>query len=341
MVPGGESKGNPLWLYPDIRDFISMKHIALIGTGRHGSRYAEHISHDIDGFRLAGIWRRSPEGREQAAQWSTSFYGDWREMVAAPEVDAVAAVVPPSLHLEIARACARARKPLLLEKPLARNAAEAQAILQVMDAADVPLTVAQTLRYNPVIQALRQGLPDMGELYSFAANQRLEPSPLSWHDEQETAGAGVLFHTAIHVFDALREITGLKARRVMAHGRRVHARVLEDLVIANVELENGVIGTVDVSKVGKARTGRFEFVCRDGQLHGDQIHACLQVLQASSVTMQRNFSQIPTVLHLLREWLAFLEGEGKNPISGKEGLYAVQACEACLVSIREGRWVAV
>ncbi len=79
-----------------------------------------------------------------------------------------------------------------------------------MDAAEVPLTVAQTLRYNPVIQALRQRLPEMGELYSFTANQRLEPSTLAWHDDQETAGAGVLFHTAIHVFDALREITGLK-----------------------------------------------------------------------------------------------------------------------------------
>jgi predicted dehydrogenase len=127
----------------------------------------------------------------------------------------------------------------------------------------------------------------------------------------------------------------------MAHGRQVHARVLEDLVIATVELENGVLGTVDVSKVGQARTGRFEFVCRDGQLHGDQIHACLQVLQASSVTTQQNFSETPTVLHLLRDWLAFLEGERKNPISGEEGLYAVQACEACLISIREGRWVAV
>jgi predicted dehydrogenase len=318
-----------------------MKYIALIGTGRHGSRYAEHISHDIEGLGLTGIWRRSAEGREQAVRWSTSLYEDWQEMIAAPEVDAVAAVVPPSLHLEIARACARERKPLLLEKPLARNAAEAKAILQIMDAAEVPLTVAQSLRYNPVIQALRQRLPEMGELYSFTANQRLEPSTLGWHDDQETAGAGVLFHTAIHVFDALREITGLKAKRVMAHGRQVHARVLEDLVIATVELENGVLGTVDVSKVGQARTGRYEFVCRGGQLHGDQIHACLQVLQASSVTTQQNFSQRPTVLHLLRDWLAFLEGEGKNPISGEEGLYAVQACEACLISIREGRWVAV
>jgi predicted dehydrogenase len=57
--------------------------------------------------------------------------------------------------------------------------------------------------------------------------------------------------------------------------------------------------------------------------------------------MQRNFSETPTVLLLLRDWLAFLEGEGKNPISGKEGLYAVQVCEACLVSIREERWVTV
>lgn len=319
-----------------------MKNIALIGTGRHGSRYGQHIFQDTSGLHLAGISRQSGElGREQAKRWCTTYYDDWRSLVAEPHVDAVIAVTPPALNLEVARCCARFGKPLLIEKPLARNVAEAAEILKVMDAAGVPLTVGQTLRYNPVIQALRAALPGMGQLHSFCANQRLEPSTLAWHDDRHAAGAGVLFHTAVHVFDALETITGSRVKRVMAHGRRIHTKVLEDLVIVNAVLESGVPGMIDVSKVGHARTGRFEFVCQSGQLHGDQIHACLEIISNSEIVERHSFIQIPTVLHLLQDWQAFLEGRGKNPVSGEEGFSAVRVCEACLISMQEQRWVEV
>jgi predicted dehydrogenase len=291
---------------------------------------------------LAGIWRRSTEGRAQAQRWSTTFCPDWRELIVSSGVDAVVGVVPPVLNPAIAAACACAGKPLLLEKPLARNVGEARAIVASLATAGVPLTVGQTLRYNPVIGELRRQLPEMGRLYGFAVNQRLEPSTLDWHDDRDTAGAGVLFHTAVHVFDAMRLITGLKVRRVMAQGRLVHAAVLEDQVLVIAELENGVIGTVDVSKVGRARTGRYEFVGADGQLHGEQIHAFTEVIRGNVVQSRREFAPIPTVLQLLRDWLKFLEGDGDNPVTGEEGLYAVQVCEACLVSLQEGgRWVKV
>ena len=319
-----------------------MKNIALIGTGRHGSRYGQHIFSDLSGVQLAGISRQSSAlGQEQANNWRTTFYDDWRSLVAEPNVDAVIAVTPPVLNLEVARECARLSKPLLIEKPLARNVKEAEEILRIMEAAGAALTVGQTLRYNPVIQALRAALPGMGQLYSFYANQRLEPSTLAWHDDRNAAGAGVLFHTAVHVFDALKTITGLRVRRVMAQVRRIHAKVLEDLVLASVEMENDVLGTIDVSKVGNARTGRFEFVCQGGQLHGDQIHAGLEIITGNTVSERQSFVQEPTILHLLQDWRDFLEGRGPNPITGEEGLYAVRVCEACLVSMEEQRWVEV
>ena len=319
-----------------------MKNIALIGTGRHGSRYGQHIFRDLAGVQLAGISRQSSDlGHEQANNWQTTFFDNWRSLIAEPNVDGVITVTPPALNLEVARECARLSKPLLIEKPLARNVKEAEEILRIMDAAGVALTVAQTLRYNPVIQALRAALPGMGQLYSFYANQRLEPSTLTWHDDRNAAGAGVLFHTAVHVFDALKTITGLRVKRVMAQGRQIHANVLEDLVLASVEMENGVLGTVDVSKVGNARTGRFEFVCQGGQIHGDQIHAGLEIITGNTVSERRSFVQEPTILHLLQDWRDFLEGRRPNPITGEEGLSAVCVCEACLVSMKEQRWVEV
>jgi len=318
-----------------------MKRIGLIGSGRHGSRYANHIVRDLDRFILTGISRRSEEGIRQAAGWNTRYFRDWCELVADPGVDAVVAVAVPSLNLEIARLCASYGKPLLMEKPLARNGREAAEIVGLMADAGCPLTVGQTLRYNPVIGSLRRQLPALGTLHSLAVNQRIEPSTLAWHDDPETAGAGVIIHTAVHIFDALRVITGLRIRRVMATGRCVHSRRLEDLVTVLLEMENGVLGTLDVSKVGQARSGRFEFVCREGQLHGDQIHGYTRHIRNSSMLSEERFPQVPTILRLLEDWAEFLETGQNNPVSGEDGLYAVRVCDGCRQSAAEHRWVEI
>jgi predicted dehydrogenase len=318
-----------------------MRRVGIIGTGRHGSRYANHIVNDAEGLELIAISRRSPAGKDQAAAWGATWHQDWPELVADRAVEAVISVVPPSMNLSIAKACARAGKPLLIEKPLAVNSRDAEEIVAVMKTADCPLTVGQTLRYNPVIRSLKERIAGMGRLYSFAANQRLEPSTLAWHDDQETAGAGVVIHTAIHVFDALRYITGLKAIRVMASSRRYQSRNLEDLVTILVEMENGVVGTVDVSKVGHARSGRYEFICRQGQLFGEQIHSFVDVVHGSA--LQRVEEPLPhnTILTLLRDWNAFLDGRKENPVTGEEGIYAVKVCDACLQSATVECWVEV
>ncbi|WP_163340270.1 Gfo/Idh/MocA family protein [Desulfopila sp. IMCC35008] len=318
-----------------------MRRIGIIGTGKHGSRYANHVVNDLAGAKLAGISRRSPDGIEQAKVWGCNYFKDWQALIADPQVDALIAVTPPGLNLEIAQLCAAHSKPLLIEKPLARDSREASALVSTMESANCPLTVGQTLRYNPVIAALGERLPEMGRLHSFAVDQRIEPSTLAWHDDPEAAGAGVMMHTAVHVFDALKVITGLRILRVMATMKCVHSSRLEDLVVMLVECENNVFGTVDVSKVGHARSGRFEFICQKGQLVGEQIHGFLEIVEQNRVTDHRDFEPFPTILPLLTDWLAFLDGSGENPICSREGLYAVQVCSAALQSAEAGEWVEV
>ena len=56
--------------------------VGIIGTGKHGSRYASHIVNDLTHcFHLAAISRRSPAATEQAATWNTRLHNDWRELV--------------------------------------------------------------------------------------------------------------------------------------------------------------------------------------------------------------------------------------------------------------------
>ena len=312
--------------------------VGIIGSGRHGSRYANHVARDVVGLRLAAISRRSPQGADQAAFWQCAWHRDWHDLVADRRVEAVIAVVPPALNLDIAEGCAAAGKPLLLEKPLAATSAAAAAIVELYAGRGLPLTIGQTLRYNPVVLELRRQLPVIGSLFSLAANQRLEPSTLAWHAEPALAGAGVSFHTAVHVFDSLRWITGLEVRRLMAICRRRHNALLEDLLAVLVEMEGEVVGTIDCSRVGQARSGRFEFVGSDGQLQGDQVHGTLELVRGTTVTPLHSGEPCNTIVSLLRDWQAFLAGQGENPVTGADGLAAVRLCEACLESARNDAW---
>ncbi len=315
--------------------------IGIIGTGKHGSRYACHIINDVVGLELSAISRRSSKRLEQAKKWNCLAYADWRMLVADDRVEAVISVVPPALNLAVASVCADVGKPLLLEKPLAARIDDARAIAALARDGGLCLTVGQTLRYNQVIRCFKKHLPELGSLYTVSVNQRIEPSTLSWHENPDLAGAGVSYHTAVHVFDALRFITDLEIIRVMAMTTRRHNRILEDSLLALIEMEKGVQGVVDCSKIGQARSGRFEFVGGKGQLAGDQIYnTCERIRHTDRIVIDPG-RPVGTIIPLLEQWRDFLLGFGPNPVSGEDGLCAVAVCDACLRSAQEEKWVEV
>lgn len=317
--------------------------VGIIGTGKHGSRYARHLSEELAGsFRLVAISRRNEEeGRRQAAAWQTTLYPDWRDLVASAAVEAVISATTPNLNPAIARLCAEWGKPLLLEKPLTTNYPEAEQLVALFAARQVPLTIAQTLRYNSVLLALKERLPAMGRLLAISACHRLEPATHPWLEDPAVAGGGVIYHTAVHLFDALRFICGEEIVRLRASATRLHSRQLEDLLTAEIVLAGGARGVIDAGKLAPARSGRFELVCAGGLLQGDQIHGWLQQIDGSRCRTLPVAAPAPTIPLLLRDWHRFLCGDGANPIPGEEGLAAVRLCHACYLSDATGGWVEV
>ncbi len=313
--------------------------VGIIGTGRHGVRYANHIVNDVAGLTLSAICRRSAVGEEQAREWGAHFFTDWRDLISSHGVESVIAATTPNLNLAIAEACAAAKKPLLIEKPLSINAKAAENIVTVCKEADIPLTVGQTLRFNSTVIALKRELTRVGTLYLFSASHRLEQTPHTWVDDPEIAGAGVILHFAVHLFDALRFITGREVKRVRASMFCRYNIRLEDLFLALVEMEGGVVGTVDASKVSPARTGRYEFVGSSGQLQGEQIHSILEFIRGTSIEKLPQEKIVPTIISLLSAWSDFLRGEKPNPVPGEDGLTAIKICDACLQSAKEDRWI--
>ncbi len=311
--------------------------VGIIGTGTHGARYARHILNDVSSMDLVAISRRSAAGEAQARDWNCRLHSDWRALVDDDQLDAIIAVVTPDLHAVIAEACAAAGKPLLLEKPLAVDSA---AGLRVLAAAEqLPITVAQTLRYNPVIRALRDELPRAGELYSFSADQRLEPSTHPWLAEPAIAGGGVILHTAVHLFDALHFITERSVEAIRGRAWKRHNPNLEDHFLGEIRMTGDLHGSVEVSKVGPARSGRYAFVGSEGSLVGDQIHGSLEFIRDANIEPLATFKPFPTLPILLDHWHSFLRGEGENPIPVAKGFAALRVCDAARKAAEQGDWI--
>ncbi|NNF46985.1 MAG: hypothetical protein HKN69_09455, partial [Desulfofustis sp.] len=100
-------------------------------------------------------------------------------------------------------------------------------------------------------------------------------------------------------------------------------------------------GIVDVSKLSSSRSGRYEFICDNAQLHGDQIHGYVDSIAAARETRIGSYRPEPSIPPLLADWLTYLRGEGENPVSGEDGLYAIRVSEASRESAEDSRWVNV
>jgi predicted dehydrogenase len=127
----------------------------LVGTG-----YWARVAHataitSTPGATLSAVWGRNPQATAGLAadQGATPFTGTDAIGAFLDSVDAVAFSVPPHVQAPIAIRAARAGKHLLLEKPVALSAADADALASAVDEAGVASIVFFTLRFAGEIRA--------------------------------------------------------------------------------------------------------------------------------------------------------------------------------------------
>ncbi len=317
--------------------------VGLIGAGKHGWRYATHATHDVPDLTLRALSRRdAARGRAQADALHATFHADWRELVADPAVEAIVAVVPPTLHRAIADAVAAARKPLLIEKPLATTAADALAIRRTLAAAGIPCLMAHTLRWNTVARIVRDLLPSLGPVRALGLNQRFEVSALDWLDRPDIAGGGIVLHTGVHSFDLVRFLTGREVVRVRCRTTRVATARTEDNFAAVFDLAGTeAIVTVGGCRAPAGRSGLIDVAAADAQVVADhQLHFAYRVRG-----LERTPIDLPPPTHTVRDALAsfasLLRLGTEPPASLDDGVRAVQIAEACYRSAAEDRAVDV
>lgn len=198
--------------------------VALIGAGlmakSHSLAYASipALFPDLGAVPELSILADVDDDRARAGAESLGFArwtSDWREAVAADDIDVVDIVTPNALHHEMAMAAIAAGKHVYCEKPLALTAAQAKQMHEAAAAAGVKTIVGFSYLGNPGIQLAKQLIEDgtLGDVWSIDAHFLVDANadatlPRTWHYEKAKAGLGALGDIGSHVISIVHALGG-------------------------------------------------------------------------------------------------------------------------------------
>lgn len=312
--------------------------VGLIGVGRHGCRYAQHIVRDLPAAFLSAVCRRHPEqGFDVPGAPSVTVYGEPASLIADPMVDVVIVVTPPIFSLEIGRLAAQARKPMLIEKPLGTTSADAHALVAVAREATVPLMTAQTLRFDNTIQHMKMFQLCIGRSQQLNLLFHIEIRNTAPDHADGYGKRGALLEIGVHMFDLVRFLTGEEVQDVRCTMDRVPPSAPEMRALVHLSTIGGTTCRIEVARVMGSRAGRAAWIGSQGRVEADWMQRRIRCMDETGVeTMNADPPPSQTVLATLTAFLQAVTSNSSMPITGEDGCRAVEIAEACYQSAQAG-----
>src|SRR5436190_3125951 len=183
---------------------------AILGFGHHAVRPLLPAFSKCHDARLTGMWRRNQAAAAQdCANYRIPHRFPTREaLCSSPDVDVVLITSPDAMHWDDTLLALRYGKPVLCEKPVAMNAAEAEEMQAAARSAGLLFGVAQNFRFNRSLEWMRDqiaagriGKPQLAHAqYSYPVAQ----APRKWIMDPTLACGGPIADVGVHCIDALR-----------------------------------------------------------------------------------------------------------------------------------------
>ncbi|NLT43038.1 MAG: Gfo/Idh/MocA family oxidoreductase [Anaerolineae bacterium] len=220
-----------------------MTRVGVVGLGYWGPKLARNFHElpdtqlavccDLDDSRLAHVAELYPEARCQK-DFSAVLDSD---------VEAVCIATPPRTHHRLATQALRAGKHVLVEKPMALCAAEADELVATAEECDRVLMVGHTFVYNPAVAAVKEIVSrgDLGEIY-YVNGSRVNLG-LFQRD------INVAWDLAPHDISILMYVLGMAPVSASARGAAYVQREdnVHDVVYLTLYFPSGVLADVRVS----------------------------------------------------------------------------------------------
>jgi predicted dehydrogenase len=281
-------------------------------------------------------------------------------MLAATQPDVTVILTPHPFHAAIAIDALNAGCHVLVEKPMAVQVAEADAMIAAATKNNRLIAVNFQQRFRPEVVAARH-LIQSGQLGEIQRVTQVEPwlrtvayyKSAGWRGTWQGEGGGVLMNQAPHSLDLLCHLAGMP-KRVVAWNRTLrHSIEVEDTSMAMLEWPNGALGSIFFS-TAEAGTRRMEIVGTGG---------ILNISEGGKITFQRyDPNLVEHILHsperfaapaLVEEAVPLNDGLGKHievyqdlhraittgsPVraDGTEGLMSLELANAIIYSSYTG-----
>ena len=265
----------------------------IIGTGFIGPAHVE-AARRLGNIEFIAIAEANEElARLKAETLSIDrAYGDYRELLANPDVQVVHNCTPNHLHYQVNKDILASGKHVISEKPLAMTSTESRELVELAKTSGLIHAVDFNYRYYPLVQHARQMVQqgELGDVYalhgSYLQDWLYLATDWNWRLEPELSGESrAVADVGSHWCDLLQFITGETITRVMADLRTVHKTRMkpkkeietyagkeltpsdyepqdiatEDYASVLLELSGGAHGVFTVSQVAAGRKNRLYF----------------------------------------------------------------------------------
>jgi UDP-N-acetyl-2-amino-2-deoxyglucuronate dehydrogenase len=227
--------------------------IAIVGCGMISEFQARAIQ-ALPDARLTGFYNRTPApARRRSEQFGAPVFESLEDLLVAQDVDAVSICTPSGAHLEPALAAFRARKHVMIEKPLEVTLERVDELLRAADAAGVVIGAIFPRRFQDASRALKLAI-DHGRFGRIV----LADAHIKWFRSQEyydgggwrgtwkLDGGGALMNQGIHGIDLLQWLLGGVEQVSAFTATLAHERIeVEDTAAVAVRFRNGALGTIE------------------------------------------------------------------------------------------------
>ena len=296
--------------------------VAVIGVGALGRHHARILA-ALPAVDLVGIVDiNEPRAREIGSLVNAPSFSSAAEMLG--HVDAVTVAVPTEAHLSVSLPFLQRGIGVLVEKPLARDAREAQAMIDAARASGAVFGVGHTERYNPAVAAVRPLLDHP----RFIEVHRLGTFP------DRSLDIDVVFDLMIHDLDVVLSIVPSEVVAVEAVGVAV-LTPRPDIANARLKFASGCIANITASRISKDRVRKIRVFQRDAYLSVD--YAAQEVERWRLV---RGNGGMPTIdggkldvtneeplKRELADFVAAVRDKRDPGVTGADGLRAIELAE--------------
>lgn len=221
--------------------------VGLLGLGAIAQIVHLPVLHGMENVKLAGVCDVDKSKADAIAKrfGIERVYKNDDEVFADDSLHGLIICTPSYLHPAQATAGLQSGKHVLVEKPVAIAAKDAEAVIKVAEQTGKTLMIAMNNRYRPDIQALKPFAQhgELGNLFLVRGawlNRKMRIVRPTWRHRKETAGGGALMDLGVQTLDLAFWFTEFpRAQSVMCHTHPGEGMEVEDSAAVVVRLQNG------------------------------------------------------------------------------------------------------